>query len=106
MTSQPPLESTPIGKNTTNVTMSHLDLTPIGTKTPDPKPLTQPTDSSKRKEKAHVPEDPDTYPSLSDSSSSESDSSDDRKYRKSKSYVRNKKKSVRNVQNRTRQTHC
>ena len=31
---------------------SHLDLTPVGTKTPDPKTITLPTELSKRKEKA------------------------------------------------------
>ena len=41
---QPPLNSTPIGTNKTNIIMSHFDSTPIGTKTPDPKPLTRPTD--------------------------------------------------------------
>ena len=68
--SQPPLDSTPIGANTTNVTTSQLELTPIGTKTPEPAPLTQPMESSKRKVKAHVPEDPESDPSSSDSSSS------------------------------------
>ena len=37
--SQTPLDSTNIGMNTTNATPSHLDLTPIGTKTPYPKPI-------------------------------------------------------------------
>ena len=49
--SRPPLDSNPIVTKNTNVTTSHLDLTPVGTKTSDPNPLTQPTDSSKRKEK-------------------------------------------------------
>ena len=46
--------------------------TPIGTKTPYPEPLTLPTQSSKYKEKEqkeYVPEDPESEPSLSDSSS-------------------------------------
>ena len=47
--SQPSLESTPIGTNTTNLTTSHLESTPIGKKMPDPNPLTRPTDYSKRK---------------------------------------------------------
>ena len=94
---QPPLELTTIGTNITNITnikTSHLELTPIGTKTPYPKQLTPPTDSSKRKKKAQISEDPDTYPSLSNSSSSKSDSSDDRKYSKynSKRHDKNKKR--------------
>ena len=44
--SQPHFDSTPIGMINTKKTTSHLDSTPIGTKIPDPKPLTQPTDSS------------------------------------------------------------
>ena len=43
--SWPPLDSSHIGVNTTNVKISHLDLTPVGKKTPDPKPLTLPTES-------------------------------------------------------------
>ena len=54
--SRPPLDSTTIGTNTTNVTMSHLESTPIETKMPDPKPLTQPIFLSKLKGKSHVPE--------------------------------------------------
>ena len=83
--SQPPLDTTPIGTNTTNIIMSHLELTPIGTKMPDHKPLTRPIDLSRRKGKTHVPEDQALDTSSSDSSSSESDSSDDSKYRKSNS---------------------
>ena len=75
-----------------------LDSTPVGAKTPDPKTLTLPTDSSKPKEKAqkeYVPEDPDSYPIYSDSSSSKSNSSDDRKYSESKRKCRDKKKNHR-----------
>ena len=90
--SQPPLDSTPIGTNTTNVTTSNLDLTHIGTKKSYSKTLTPPTDLSKRKEKAHVTENQDIYPSLSDSSLSKYDSYDDRKYSKSKSKILDKKK--------------
>ena len=50
-----------------------MDSTPIEKKTPGPTPLTQPTEFSKRKRKEHVPEDPEPYPSLSDSSSSKYD---------------------------------
>ena len=83
--SQPPLDLTPIVTDTTNVTTSHLDLTPDGTKMPDHKPLTQPTDLSKCKETAHVLGDPESDPSLSYSSSNKYDSSNDSKYSKSKS---------------------
>ena len=44
--SQPPLESTPIGTNTTNGIMSPIDSIIIGTKTPEPTPQTRPTESS------------------------------------------------------------
>ena len=54
-------------------------------KTPDPKPLTRPTESSKRNGKDYVPDDWESEPSLLDSLSSKYDSSDDSKYRKSKS---------------------
>ena len=64
---------------------------------PDPKPLTLPTESSKRKEKAqkeYVPEDPESEPSPSDSSSNESDWYDDIK---SKIKRRNKRKIIGNA---------
>ena len=98
--SQPPLESTPIITKTKNATTSHLDSTTIRTKTPDPKTLTQPTNSSKRKKKVHLPEDPESGPSLSDSSWSKSDSSYDSKYRKSKikGHFKNKKRRKRTKQ--------
>ena len=38
--SQPPLDSTPFGNNTTEAKITHLDLTPVGAKIPDLKPLT------------------------------------------------------------------
>ena len=40
----PPLDSTPIGMNTSNAKISHLDSTPVGAKTAYPKPLTLPTE--------------------------------------------------------------
>ena len=61
--SQPPLESTSIDTNKTNAKTSHLDFTPVGTKMPKPKPLTQPTELSKRNGKEHAPEDPESDPS-------------------------------------------
>ena len=86
--SRPHLDLTPVGTNTSNAKISPLDSTPVGSKTPDPKTLTLPMESPKLKEKLqkeYTPEDPESYPILSDSSFSESDSSSDSKYRKSKS---------------------
>ena len=42
--SRPTLDSTPLGKNTTNGTTSPIDLIPVGTKTSDPTPLIRPTE--------------------------------------------------------------
>ena len=66
--SQPTLDSTPIVKNTTNRTTSLMDSIKVGTKTPDPMPLTKPTEFPEKNGRAHVPNDPDPDPSLSDSS--------------------------------------
>ena len=63
---RPPLELTRIGTDTTNEKRSHLESTPVGTKMPDPKPLTRPTESLKRNGKEHVPEDLESDPSPSD----------------------------------------
>ena len=52
-------------------------------------------DSSNRKGKAHVPEDPESEPSLSDSSLRESDLSNDSNYIKSKRKKRDTKKKYR-----------
>ena len=38
--SQSTLDSTPLGMNTTNVKMSPIESIPVGTKTPEPTPLT------------------------------------------------------------------
>ena len=82
--SLPPLDPIPIGTNTKNVTTSQLKSTPIGAKNPEPTPLTRTNESSKRKGKAHTPEDLDSDPSSSDSQLRKSDSSNDSKYRKYK----------------------
>ena len=66
---QLPLDPNTIFTDTTNGTTLPIDLIPIGTKTPDPTPQTRPSDSSKRKGKVHVPENPEIDPSLSESSS-------------------------------------
>ena len=49
--SQPPLESTPIGKKISDKKVSPLKLTLVRAKTSDPITLTLPTESSKRKER-------------------------------------------------------
>ena len=77
--SQPRRYSTTIGRKKKNTKTSHLDLTPGGTKISYPKPLTQPTESSKCIVKYHISEDPESDLSSSDTSSSESDLSDDSK---------------------------
>ena len=92
--SQPPLDLTPIGTNTTNEKISHLDSTPIGKKKPYPKPVTWTTELPKHKGKPgkeYVLEEPDSDLLSSDLSSSESDSSNDSKYRKFEIKNRNKK---------------
>ena len=75
-TSRPLFDLTTFGKNMTNGTKSPISSIPVGKKMLDPTSLTRPTylptlptESSKRKGKAHIPEDPETDPSLSDSSS-------------------------------------
>ena len=94
--------STPIGTNTTNSEISHLESTPVGEKMPDAKPLTQATESQEEKEKKKncVPEDPYPDPTLSDSSFSKSDLSDDSKYKMSniKRNAKRKKLKKRKVQ--------
>ena len=65
--SLPPLDSTPLGTNKNNRTTSPIDLIQVVTKTPEPTPLTKPTDFLEQYGKAHVPVEPDPYPSSSDS---------------------------------------
>ena len=112
-TSRPPLDSTTLGTNTTNRTMSPIDLITVGTKKAEPTQRTRPTDyptlptnSWKWKEKAHVPVDPESDSSSSDSSSGKSDLSDDKSSSKPKNKKLNKRKIVGNTRNTTRQTHC
>ena len=80
--SRPPLYLTPIGTNTTNEKIPHFEWAPVGTKTPDPKPLTLPTESTKLKgklQREYLPEDPELDPSLSDSLSGDYNWYDDSK---------------------------
>ena len=93
--SQPTLDLTPLGKNSTNRTTSPIDSIPVGTKTPDTMPLSQPTVFPEKNGKAHVPGDPNTYPSSSDASSNKPNSSNDSNYSKSKKKKRDKKKNCR-----------
>ena len=83
--SRSPLDTITFGTNTTIVTLSPNDSIPVRTKTPYLTTLTRPanyptrpTDVSNRKGKEHVPADPESDPSLSDSSLSKYDLSDDR----------------------------
>ena len=116
--SQPPLDSTTIDTNTTDRTMSQIELIPIK-KTPEITPQTQPTesstrltelskrptDSSKRKGKLHVPADPDSEPSLSELSPSKYNFLTDINYSKPEGKKHNKKKNSENTRNRTCQIH-
>ena len=73
--SRPPLDSTPIGTDTTYGKTSPSDLIPVRTKSLKPMPLTLPTDSpalpmnfQEENGKSNVPGDLDPDPSFSDSS--------------------------------------
>ena len=79
--SRPPLDSTPVGMKMSDTKILPLDSTTVCAKTSDPKTLTLQKESSELKEKAqkyYVPEDPDSEPSSSDSSSNKSDLCDER----------------------------
>ena len=81
--SLPPLELDPVRTNTSNAKILPLYLTPVGAKILNPKTKALPTESYKCKEKAqkeYVPEDLQSDPRLSESSSSGSNFSDDSKY--------------------------
>ena len=86
------MESTPLGTNTTNVSTSPIDSIPAGTKTPEPTPLTRPTELPEQNGKVHVLGDPDPDPSLSDSSMRKYNLSNDSNSSKSKKNERDKKK--------------
>ena len=82
--SRPTLDLTTLGINTTNKTTSPIDLIPVRTKTPDPTPLTRPTEFPEQNRKAHVPDDLNSDPSLSDSSSKKKKRDKKKKRRKHK----------------------
>ena len=90
--SQPPLESTPIGTNTTNGSTSPSDSIPAGKKSPNPTPLTVPTESPSLP--TYLPGDPYPDPSLPDSSK-KCNLLNDTNLSKSKKKKRDKKKKHR-----------
>ena len=90
--SQPTLDSTLLDTNTTNGKTSPIDSILVGTKTPEPTPLTRPTELSEQNGKAPVPGDLDPDPSSSESSSNKYNPSNDSNSRKSKKKERDKKK--------------
>ena len=67
--SQPHYDFTPLGTNITNRKTSPIHSIPVRAKTPEPTPLTRPTELPEKNGKAHVPEEPDPDPLWSDSSS-------------------------------------
>ena len=75
--SQPPLELTPLGTNTSNGTTSPIDLILVEKKSPEPTILTLPMYLPEKNRKAHVPGDPDPDQSSSDSSSNKYNLSND-----------------------------
>ena len=90
--SRPPLDSTPLGTNTTNRTISPIDSIPVETKTSYPTPLIRPTEFPQQNGKSHVPGELDPDPSLSDSLSKKSNLPKDINYSKSIKKKRDKKK--------------
>ena len=72
--SPPTLDLTPLGTNMNNGTTSPIESIPVGTKMPDPMPLTIPTELPEQNGKAHFPGEPDPDPSSSYSSSKTSNS--------------------------------
>ena len=105
-TCRPHLDLTTLGMNTINGTTSPIDSIPVEKKTPDPTPLTQPTESSEQNGKAHVPGELDPDPSLPESQSNKSNLSNDSNYSKliKKKSDKNKNRH-KNNKNITRQTH-
>ena len=87
----------------------HLDSTPVGTKTPDPKPPTTTNGIVKAQieilQKDYMTEDPESGPSSSDSTLSKHDSSYGRKIAHQKSNDAIKREIIINVLNRTHQDH-
>ena len=90
--SRPNFDLTPLGKKTNNGKTSPIDSIPVGTKMPEPTPMTRPTELPERNGKTHVPGDPYPDPSSSDSSLKKSNSSNDSNSIKSKKKKRDKKK--------------
>ena len=110
--SRPHLDLTLFGTNNTNGTTSSIDSIPVGTKTPEPKKKTRPTDLPtqpkyllEQQGKAHVSGDPDPDSSWSDSSPDKYNYSNDSSSSKSIKKKFNTKKTFGNTGNRTRQNH-
>ena len=61
------MELITVGTNMTNKTISPVESIPVGTKTPEPTPLTRSTEYPEQNGKVHVLDEPEPYPSLSDS---------------------------------------
>ena len=83
--SQPTLDLTPLGTNTTNRTMSLIDSIPVE-KMSEPTTLTQAKEFQEQNGKAPVPGDPDPDPSLSDLSSKKKKRDNKKKHNKKKGY--------------------
>ena len=81
--SRPPLDSTPLGTNTTNGTTSPSDSIPVGTKCPKPTSPALPT---------YLPWDPDPDPIFSDSSRKYNSSNDSHSNKLKKKKLDKKKK--------------
>ena len=93
--SGPPLDSTAIGKNMTNGTMSTIDSIKVGTKSPAPIPLTRPTELPEQNENFHVPGELNPDPSSSESSTNKYNLSKDINYSISMKKKSDKKKNLR-----------
>ena len=98
--SRPHLDFTTLGMNTTNGTTSPIDSIPVGTKTPEPTPLIQPTGLLDQNGKTHVPGDPDPDPSSSDSLSKKSNSLNDSN---SSKLIKNKSNKMKNCRKHKKQ---
>ena len=92
--SLPPLDLTPIGTEKKNGTTSPIDSILVRKKTPEPTPLTKPTDLPEQNEKVHIPGEPDPYPSSSYSPANKYNSSNDSKSSKWIKKKSDKKKKV------------
>ena len=107
------MDSTPIGTNTNNRTMSQLDSIPIGTKHLEPTPRTKPTDSSTRTTETSGEKGKSTYEQTRSQTHHSQTRHQANLICKMIEIIENKKsrntiqrKSVGNTRNRTCHTHC